>query len=41
MMDKITIIIPCYNEEETIPHFIKEADRVYEKMRESYGVSME
>lgn len=40
-MDKITIIIPCYNEEETIPHFIPAIDAVYESMREKYDIEME
>ncbi|MBE6852253.1 MAG: glycosyltransferase family 2 protein [Ruminococcus sp.] len=40
-MEKITIIIPCYNEEETIPIFLKEIDKVYNKMRESYDIAME
>lgn len=41
MHDKITIIVPCYNEQETIPIFIEEMDKIYAKMQESYGVTME
>lgn len=39
--DKITIIVPCYNEQETVPIFIEAMDRVYEKMKREYGVVME
>ena len=28
-MEKITVIIPCYNEEETIPVFVEEMEKVY------------
>ena len=28
-MEKITVIVPCYNEEETIPLFITEIEKVY------------
>ncbi|MDD6824631.1 MAG: glycosyltransferase family 2 protein [Oscillospiraceae bacterium] len=40
-MDSITIIVPCYNEEETIPIFIEEMDKVYNSMKEKYDISME
>lgn len=40
-MDSITVIVPCYNEEETIPYFVEAIDKVYEKMHETYGISME
>lgn len=39
--DKITIIIPCYNEEETIPLFIKEMNKVYASMKEKYDILIE
>ncbi len=39
--DKITIIIPCYNEEETIPLFIEEMNKVYASMKEKYNVLLE
>lgn len=41
MGDKITIIIPCYNEQETIPIFVEETDKVYAEMRKKYGIRME
>ena len=28
-MDKISIIVPCYNEQAAIPFFYKEIDRVF------------
>lgn len=40
-MDSITIIVPCYNEEETIPLFVEEMDKVYNNMKEKYDISME
>lgn len=40
-MDSITVIIPCYNEEETIPYFVTEIEKVYNKMHDEYGISME
>ncbi len=39
--DKITIIVPCYNEEETIPIFIEEMNKIYEMMHKKYNVQME
>lgn len=41
MKDKITIIIPCYNEQETIPIFIDAMDKVYNHMQKSYDIEME
>jgi len=40
-MDLITIIVPCYNEEETIPYFLEAADKVYESMKQKYDIDME
>ena len=40
-MEKITVIVPCYNEEETIPLFITEIEKVYASMREKYDIDME
>ena len=37
-MDKISLIIPCYNEQDTIPHLKKELDRI---MGEFEGVTFE
>ncbi|MBQ6541386.1 MAG: glycosyltransferase, partial [Lachnospiraceae bacterium] len=33
-MDKITIIVPCYNEHESIPFLIPELEKVMESMKE-------
>ena len=32
--EKISIIIPCFNEEEAIPIFYKEINKVIKKMKE-------
>ena len=32
-MDKISIIVPCYNEEESIPLFYKEISKIIKKMK--------
>ncbi|MBQ1812461.1 MAG: glycosyltransferase family 2 protein [Bacilli bacterium] len=32
----ISLIIPCYNEEESIPYFIKEMNKVMDKMNEKF-----
>ena len=38
----ISLIIPCYNEEESIPYFIKEINKVIDLMKkEKFGVSQE
>jgi len=29
----ISVIIPCYNEEESLPHFIKEMNKVIDEMK--------
>ena len=31
-MDKISVIVPCYNEEESLPLFYKEINKVIKKM---------
>ena len=33
-MDKISVVVPCYNEEEALPVYYKEMCRVMEKMKE-------
>ena len=33
-MEKISIIVPCYNEEEALPLFYKEINKVRETMDE-------
>ena len=35
-MEKISIIVPCYNEEEALPHFYKEAVNILKKMSLKY-----
>ena len=37
-MKKISIIVPCYNEEQAIPYFYKEITKVAEGMKEDYEV---
>lgn len=37
-MEKISIIVPCYNEEACIPHFYEEIKKVLKKMRISYEI---
>ena len=37
----ISIIVPCYNEEQSLPLLMAELDRVYQKMSEAYGVDFE
>ena len=32
----ISLVIPCYNEEESIPYFIKEINKVMDKMKKIY-----
>lgn len=32
-MEKISIIVPCYNEEEALPHFYSEIDKISKKMK--------
>ena len=33
-MDLITVIVPCYNEQESLPLFYKEIVKVAKKMKE-------
>ena len=35
-MKKISIIIPCYNEEETIPFFYKEINKISKKIKKDF-----
>ena len=35
-MKKISIVIPCYNEEETIPYFYEEINKAIKKMKNSF-----
>lgn len=32
-MEKISVVIPCYNEEEAIPLFYQEISKIIEKMK--------
>ena len=32
-MEKISVVVPCYNEEKTIPIFYKEMNKVMDKMK--------
>lgn len=40
-MDTISIIVPCYNEEESLPIFMREIARVAKGMRREHDVSFE
>lgn len=37
----ISVIVPCYNEEEALPHFFPEIRRVSDSMSDTYGLSFE
>ncbi|MBQ5755220.1 MAG: glycosyltransferase family 2 protein [Oscillospiraceae bacterium] len=37
----ISLVVPCYNEEEALPLFYKEASRVAAEMKESHGAEFE
>jgi glycosyltransferase involved in cell wall biosynthesis len=39
--DKISVIVPCHNEEEVLPLFLQTIEQVYAQMQEKYGVEME
>ena len=39
--DKISIIVPCHNEEEVLPLFLKEIEKIYEVMHAKHNVEME
>lgn len=41
MSDLITIIVPCYNEQETIPYFLDAMNKVYNSMKKKYDIDME
>ena len=41
MSDLITIIVPCYNEQETIPYFLDAMNKVYNSMKQKYDIDME
>ena len=37
----ISLVVPCYNEEESLPLFYREVDRVAAEMKESHGADFE
>ncbi len=37
-MSEITVLVPCYNEQESLPHFYPEICKVAERMKAGYGV---
>ena len=39
-MESLAIIVPCYNEQEALPLFYKEATRVLEKLNYDYKLLM-
>lgn len=39
--DKISVIVPCHNEEEVLPLFLQEVEKVFAIMQEKHGVEME
>lgn len=39
--DKISIIVPCHNEQEVLPLFLEEIEKMYKQMNEKYGVDFE
>ncbi len=41
MSDLISIIVPCYNEEPSLPFFYKEICRVFSSMEQKYSVNFE
>lgn len=41
MSDLISIIVPCYNEEEALPLFYEETTKVFHSMEEAYAVQFE
>ena len=41
MKDLISIIVPCYNEEESLPYFYKEICNVFESMKKQFPVDFE
>jgi glycosyltransferase involved in cell wall biosynthesis len=40
-MNKISIIVPCYNEEEALPYFFDEMKKVTDTMAAKYGLAFE
>ena len=40
-MEKISIVVPCYNEEEALPHFMREIRKVADQMAATYDLCFE
>lgn len=40
-MNKISIIVPCYNEQKVLPYFLQEIRKVADKMQETYSIKFE
>ena len=40
-MEKISVVVPCYNEEAALPHFLREIRRVADEMARTYPVCFE
>ena len=36
-MDKISIVVPCYNEEEALEYFYTEMKKVMKKMKDKFN----
>lgn len=39
MKEKISIVVPCYNEEETIPYFYQEMQKITHRLEQKYQVA--
>lgn len=41
MSDLISIIVPCYNEESSLPYFYEEICKIFASMEQEYSVNFE
>ena len=41
MSDKISVIVPCYNEQEALPFFFEAIGKIAGKMKQEYNVDYE
>ena len=39
--DVISIIVPCHNEQEVLPFFLEEVEKVYNEMHKKYNTEFE
>ena len=39
--DVISIIVPCHNEQEVLPFFLEEVEKVYHEMHKKYNTEFE